>query len=52
LKSVKATVVRDRDESPNTKRERKRLVKDERREQRENKMPKHVKKRKERMNKK
>ncbi|XP_033116532.1 serine/threonine-protein kinase RIO1-like [Anneissia japonica] len=40
---------RTRDESPNTKKERKQAVKDEKREKRKNKVPKHLKKRKEKL---
>ncbi|XP_038057076.1 serine/threonine-protein kinase RIO1-like [Patiria miniata] len=40
---------RPRDESPNAKRERKKAVKEEKREHRKNKIPKHVKKRKEKL---
>ncbi|XP_053394020.1 serine/threonine-protein kinase RIO1-like [Mercenaria mercenaria] len=45
----KGTAIRPRDESPNSKKERKRLVKDAQKEKRQNKMPKHVKKRKEKL---
>ncbi|XP_072017607.1 serine/threonine-protein kinase RIO1-like [Amphiura filiformis] len=40
---------RPRDESPNARRERKKAVKEEQRENRKNKIPKHVKKRKEKI---
>ncbi|XP_071964522.1 serine/threonine-protein kinase RIO1-like [Antedon mediterranea] len=40
---------RSRDESPNTKKERKQAVKDEKREKRKTKVPKHLKKRKEKL---
>ncbi|XP_022102622.1 serine/threonine-protein kinase RIO1-like isoform X2 [Acanthaster planci] len=40
---------RPRDESPSAKRERKKAVKEEKRENRKNKIPKHVKKRKEKL---
>ncbi|WAR23241.1 RIOK1-like protein [Mya arenaria] len=43
--------IRERDESPNTKKERKRLVKEAQKEKRQNKIPKHVKKRKEKLSK-
>lgn len=46
---IKGTIIRPRDESPNTKKERKRLVKEAQKEKRQNKMPKHVKKRKEKL---
>lgn len=46
-KSVKkGTIVRPRGESPESKKERKRLVKEEQKEKRQNKIPKHIKKRK------
>ncbi|XP_060083390.1 serine/threonine-protein kinase RIO1-like [Ylistrum balloti] len=40
---------RPRDESPNSKKERKQKIKEEQREKRKNKIPKHVKKKKEKM---
>lgn len=45
----KGTIIRPRDESPNSKKERKRLVKEAQKEKREHKVPKHVKKRKEKL---
>ncbi|KAL4236421.1 Serine/threonine-protein kinase RIO1 [Mactra antiquata] len=45
----KGTLTRQRDESPSTKKERKRLVKEAKKEKRETKVPKHVKKRKEKL---
>ncbi|XP_060568597.1 serine/threonine-protein kinase RIO1-like [Ruditapes philippinarum] len=47
--NCKGTITRPRDESPNSKKERKRLVKEAQKEKRQNKMPKHVKKRKEKL---
>ncbi|CAG9538428.1 unnamed protein product, partial [Cercopithifilaria johnstoni] len=46
-----AIYVRSRDESPNTKKERKRLVKEEKRANRLTKIPKHIKKRHNKANK-
>lgn len=47
----KQTVIRLRDESPNSKKERKRLVKEAQKEKRQKKLPKHLKKRKEKLSK-
>ncbi|XP_060592591.1 serine/threonine-protein kinase RIO1-like [Ruditapes philippinarum] len=47
--NCKGTITRPRDESPNSKKERKRMVKEAQKEKRQNKMPKHVKKRKEKL---
>lgn len=45
--SQKTKSYRPREESPDSKRERKKIIKEEQREKRKNKIPKHVKKRKE-----
>ncbi|KAL3997972.1 RIO1 family protein [Acanthocheilonema viteae] len=50
-KNHKAIYIRNRDESPNTKKERKRLVKEEKRANRLTKTPKHIKKRHNKANK-
>uniref|UniRef100_A0A0R3RUR9 Serine/threonine-protein kinase RIO1 n=1 Tax=Elaeophora elaphi TaxID=1147741 RepID=A0A0R3RUR9_9BILA len=50
-KNHKAIYIRSRDESPNTKKERKRLVKEEKRANRLTKIPKHIKKRHNKANK-
>ncbi|XP_035207867.1 serine/threonine-protein kinase RIO1-like [Stegodyphus dumicola] len=48
-KSKHSTFSRPRDESPNSKKERKKVLKDARREKQQHKVPKHIKKRKEKV---